>query len=177
MKSEIIATPVIYKNRVYVATGNDIANSGPRAMPARLFCLDATMTGDVTHSALIWSFDQLRSSTSTVAICGGLLYTADASGMIYCLDAETGLLQWSHSTQPVWASPLASDGKVYVPVHNGGLLVFAQGREKKLLAHLMRTKDLVASPAAANGVLYVASQRHLYALKVGSRGGLVAHDE
>ena len=177
MKSEIIATPVIYKNRVYIATGNDLANSGPRARPARLFCLDATMTGDITHRALIWSFDQLRSSASTVAIADGLLYSADAAGMIYCLDAETGQLQWTHSTQPVWASPLAVDGKVYVPVHNGGLLVFAQGRQKKLLAHLMGSKDLVSAPAAANGVLYIASQRHLYALKVGSRGGLIAHDD
>ena len=38
----------------------------------------------------IWSFDNIRSSVSTVAIADGLLYTADAGGTVYCLDAETG---------------------------------------------------------------------------------------
>jgi hypothetical protein len=64
-----------------------------------------------------------------------------------------------------------------VPVHEGGLLIFAQGREKKLLAHLMGNKDLISSPAAANGVLYITSQRNLYALKEGSHGGLTKHEE
>lgn len=176
-KSEIIATPVIHENRVYVSIGNDLVNSGVRAGPGRLVCIDATLTGDVTRTARLWSFDEMRSSASTVAIADGLLYSADASGAIYCLDADTGKLQWKHSADPVWSSPLVAEGKVYVPAHNGGLLVFAHGREKKLLSHSMRGKDLVSAPAAANGVLYIASQRHLYALKQGSLGSLVPHDE
>jgi outer membrane protein assembly factor BamB len=176
-KSEIIGTPVIYQNRVFVALGNDLTNSGSRAFPGRLLCIDAGLTGDVTRSAKHWSFDEMRSSASTVAIADGLLYTADAAGNIYCLDADTGKVHWTHATTSVWSSPLVADGKVYVATHNGGLLVFAQGSEKKLLSHSMGAKDLVATPAAANGVLYIASQRHLYALKQGSHGSLVPHED
>lgn len=119
----------------------------------------------------------MRSTSSTVAIADGLLYTADAGGTIYCLDSETGKLHWTHKTTPIWSSPLVADGKVYVAIRNGGLLVFAHGKEKNLLSHCMGGADLVATPAAANGVLYVASQRNLYALKQGSRGSLIPHDD
>jgi len=36
--------------------------------------------------------------------------------------------------------------------------------------------DIVASPAIANGVLYIASQKHLYAIESGKAGGLVEQD-
>jgi outer membrane protein assembly factor BamB len=176
-KAETIATPVFYKNRVYTAIGNDLARSGSAAGPGRLVCIDATKTGDISRTGRIWSFDEMRSTASTVAIAGGLLYTADASGAVYCLDAETGKLYWTHQTAPVWSSPLAADGKVFVGTHGRGLLVFAQGKQKKVLSEPKSSLDLVGSPAAANGVLYVVSQKHLYALQADKAGGLVGQGD
>ncbi|MCY3019143.1 MAG: PQQ-binding-like beta-propeller repeat protein [Planctomycetota bacterium] len=176
-KAETIATPVFYKNRIYTSIGNDLINSGPTAGPGRLVCIDATQTGDITRTGRIWSFDDMCSCASTVAIADGLLYTADAGGTIYCLDADTGAVCWTHKTAPVWSSPLVADGKVYVGTHGRGLLVFAHGRTKTLLSQNMTGGDIVASPAAARGVLYVASQRHLYALERGKTGALVEHGE
>ena len=176
-QAETIGTPVFYKNRIYVSLGNDLQHSGESAGPGRLVCIDATKTGDITHSGRIWSFDEMRSTSSTVAIADGLLYTADASGVIYCLDAETGKLYWTQHTAPIWSSPLVADGKVYVGTHTKGLLVFAHSKEKKLLSNTLGHADIVGSPAAANGVLYVATQKHLYALKLGKTGGLVVHGE
>ena len=108
------------------------------------------------------------------ATCCARKYTADAGGTIYCLDADTGAVCWTHKTAPVWSSPLVADGKVYVGTHGRGLLVFEHGRTKTLLSQNMRGGDIVASPAAANGVLYVASQKHLYAIQLGKTGGLVS---
>ncbi len=173
-RAETIATPVIFNDRVYTAIGNDLNDSGPSAKLGRLVCIDATQSGDISRTGCIWSFDAVRSTSSTVAISDGLLYTADASGMIYCLNADTGKLYWTHKTRTIWSSPLIADGKVYVGVHHGGLLVFAHSKEKKLLSHNMGREDIVASPAVANGVLYVASQKYLYALQAGQTGGLVA---
>jgi outer membrane protein assembly factor BamB len=172
-KAECIATPVLYKNRVYASIGNDLTRSGPRAGPGRLVCFDATQSGTITRTALIWSFDDIRSTVSTVAIADGLLYTGDAAGNIYCLDAETGKLYWSHSTAPVWTSPLVADGKVYIGTHGHGMLVFEHAKEKKLLAENLTGGDIIGSPAAANGVLYVATQTHLYAIESGKTGGLI----
>ncbi|MCY3017943.1 MAG: PQQ-binding-like beta-propeller repeat protein [Planctomycetota bacterium] len=174
-RAETIATPVFYNNRIYTSIGNDLANSGPATGPGRLVCIDATQTGDITATGRIWSFDDMQSTASTVAIGDGLLYTADAGGAIYCLDADTGKLYWKYETAPVWSSPLLADGKVYIGTHNRGLLVFAHGREGTLLSTNLGTADIVASPAVANGVLYIASQRHLYALESGKAGSLVEH--
>ena len=173
-KAEIIGTPVIYKNRIYVTIGNDMIRSGEAARQGRLICVDATQFGDVTRTARIWSFDDIRSTASTVAIADGLIYVTDAGGSVYCLDADTGQLHWTHKTGIVWSSPLVADGKVYVGTHTNGLLVFAHGKEKKILFESASTMDIVGSPAVSHGVLYVASQKHLYALEAGKRGGLTA---
>jgi outer membrane protein assembly factor BamB len=176
-KAETIATPVFYRNRVYTSVGNDLARSGPSAKQGRLVCIDATKTGDITATGRVWSFDNMRSTSCTVAIADGLLYTADASGMVYCLDAETGSLYWTHQTAPVWGSPLVADGKVFVGTHQRGVLIFAHSREKKVLFESGGHEDFVASPAVAHGVLYLASQRYLYALEAGRTGGVVEHGE
>jgi len=53
--SEIVGSPVFHGNRVYVAIGRD-----PRHGPGRgaLHCIDATGTGDVSHSGRIWCDDR-----------------------------------------------------------------------------------------------------------------------
>ena len=52
-------------------------------------------------------------SISTVAIREGLLFVADLSGFLYCLDLDTGQEQWVYDTfAAVWGSPFVADGKV-----------------------------------------------------------------
>jgi outer membrane protein assembly factor BamB len=170
--AETIATPVFYKNRVYTSVGNDLHDIGRFAKPGRLICIDATQTGDITSTGRIWSFDDIRSTCCTVAIADGLLFTADASGVIYCLDAETGERYWTHRTATVWASPLVADGKAYFFTNGHGVLVFAAQKEKKLLSENLPDGQIVASPAVAHGVLFFATYDRLYALEEGKSGGL-----
>jgi outer membrane protein assembly factor BamB len=171
-RAEVIATPVFYRNRIYVSIGNDLEHSGDAAGPGRLLCVDATQTGDITATGKIWSFDTIGNTASTVAVADGLLYTADAAGNIYCLDAETGELYWQHKARSIWSSPLVADGKVFVADNTRGLLVLAAGKEKNLLSQLRVNADIVASPAVADGVLYIASARYLYALQKGASAEL-----
>ena len=172
-RAETVASPVFYGNRVYLSLGNDLIKSGRRAGPGRLVCIDATKTGDISGAGIVWSFDKIHSSASTVAVADGLVYAADAAGSVWCLDAETGKLYWSHDTADVWSSPLAADGKVFVPTHGRGLLVLAQGKNKKVLTEAGGDEEFVASPAAANGTLFLASQKYLYAVQKGASGSVV----
>ncbi len=53
--SEINATPVFYKNRVYVAIGQDPEHGEG---VGHLVCVDATKTGDITKTGMIWDLQR-----------------------------------------------------------------------------------------------------------------------
>lgn len=159
--SEIIATPVFYHNRVYVGVGQDPRHGQGRGA---LACIDASGSGDVTANGLVWVNTDIDRSLTTVAIQDGILYTADFSGRIFALDADTGRELWRHVTDgPIWSSPLVADGKVYVGTDTGVLWTFAASRELKILGETHLDSPISTSPIAANGVLYVMTQRWLYA--------------
>jgi outer membrane protein assembly factor BamB len=161
--SEIISTPVVYKDRVYVAIGHDPENGdGAGAFT----CIDATKTGDITAAGKIWVDEKVARSISTASIADGLVYIADFPGIVHCLDAETGKPYWTHDTEGhVWGSTLVGDGKVYVGNENGSLAILAAGKEKKVIATIDFKDPILATPVAADGVLYVATGTNLYAIR------------
>ena len=160
--SEIIATPVFWKNRVYVAIGQDPSHGRGHGM---LSCIDATKSGDVTKTGKLWTCDKIGRSLSTVSIADGLLYVAETFGPLHCLDAETGRCLWTHDTKAeIWGSTLVADGKIYLGTQKS-LWVLAAGREKKVLYEIRLGAPIYTTPIVANGRLYVASQRYLWAVE------------
>jgi outer membrane protein assembly factor BamB len=160
---EIIATPVFYRNRVYVAIGQDPRHGIGKGC---LTCIDATKTGDTSAYGAVWRYQTIGRSLSTVAIADGLVYAADLGGQLYCLDAETGKGVWSQKLGAhVWGSPLVADGKVYLGTEKGDLWILRAGRNKQVLATIPMHGPVYATPVAANGVLYVATHKWLYAVK------------
>jgi hypothetical protein len=160
--SDVFGMPVFHDRRVYVAAGGDLwwGKNG-----AWLKCLDATQTGDITESGPLWSYTLGKHVFATPAIHDGLVYVGDCEGMFHCVDARTGEAVWTHEASgDFWASPLVADGKIYVGTRRGQFLVFAAGREKRVLSVLELRSPLSATCAAANGVLYVVTMNHLYAV-------------
>ena len=160
--SEIIATPVFDRGRVYVAIGRDPEHGRGRGA---LWCIDAAKTGDVTASGRVWCYQGLDRSLSTVSIADGLVYAVDVAGRLHCLDAATGRCCWIHESQAtVWGSTLVADGKVYLPTQKH-FWILAAGRHLRVLAKISLGSAAWATPVAANGVLYVASQQYLWAVR------------
>jgi outer membrane protein assembly factor BamB len=160
--SEICATPVIHDGNVYIATGQD-----PEAGDGvgNLSCIDATKTGDITATGKVWSYDQIGRSLSSVSVSGGLVYAADYAGQVRCLDAATGEEKWAHDTEGrVWGSTLVADGKVYVGTEERMLHVFTAGPEDKKIGEIELDGPVYSTPVVANGVLFVTSDKTLYAL-------------
>ncbi|MBI3191222.1 MAG: PQQ-binding-like beta-propeller repeat protein, partial [Pedosphaera parvula] len=161
--SEVNATPVFYKNRVYVAVGQDPEHGEG---VGNLTCIDATKTGDITKTGKLWEFKGIHRSISTVSIDPqtGLLFVADFSGFIHCLDAETGKLYWTHDMKAhMWGSTMVADGKLYAGDEDGDFVVMEAGKAKKLLSETNLGSPVYSTPVVANGVIYVASNTHLYA--------------
>ncbi len=126
-------------------------------MPAR--------TGEITTTGLIWSYPLQKHVMSTPAILNGLVFIADCGRAFHCLDAETGQPHWTEEIKgEAWASPLVADGKVYLGTRSGSFYVFAASKEKKLLSTVELGDPISATATAANGVLYVATMRRLYAV-------------
>ncbi|MEY4940696.1 MAG: Quinohemoprotein ethanol dehydrogenase type precursor, partial [Verrucomicrobiota bacterium] len=160
----LTAAPVFFGDRVFIAIGEPEASVGPGA----LRCIDARGQGDVTKTAELWRLggDEFNDSLSTVAVYDGLVYAADATGYFSCIDAGSGKRLWSHDLKAIiWGSPLVADGKVYIQGAEGAVVVFATGREKKVIATNEAFADMAhGTVVAANGVLYLTGQTQMYAL-------------
>ena len=164
-RNEILATPLIYDHGVFVSVGQDPEHGEGIG---HLYSLDATKTGDVTESGEVWHVGggDFHRSISTVAIADGLLYAADLRGFLYCLDVKTGQKYWRYDTSAaVWGSPYAVDGKVFLGDEDGEIAVLEQGKAMKELAVNEMQNSVCGTPVAANGVLYVANRRTLFAIQ------------
>ncbi|MHC4180068.1 MAG: PQQ-binding-like beta-propeller repeat protein, partial [Planctomycetota bacterium] len=83
---QVTGMPVFDKGRLYVPFTQEPFHGMKKGW---LVCLDAGKTGDVTRSGIVWSYDEIGSSCSTVAISEGLVYAADFGGRLHCLDADS----------------------------------------------------------------------------------------
>src|SRR5439155_21978279 len=83
-RNEIISTPVIIDNVVYIANGQDPEHGEG---VGHMYAIDATKRGDITKSGMIWHYDKIRRSISTAAVRDGMVYIADFSGFVHALDA------------------------------------------------------------------------------------------
>ena len=161
--SNIKSMPVFHHNRVFVTVGGDLWWGKHEAW---LKCIDATKTGDITHTGEVWSYPLEKHCMATPAIDEGLVFVGDSGQRLHCVDAETGRAYWTHDVKgQVWASPLVADGKVYFATQKGEFLVFAKSKEKKLLSETNLGVPINATPVAANGVLYLATMRQLFAVQ------------
>jgi outer membrane protein assembly factor BamB len=158
----VVATPVIWENKVYIANGQD-PESG--LGPGNLCAIDATKRGDITRTGLIWRYGAIKRSISSVAIYDGLLFAADVNGFLYCLDVSTGKAYWTHDTLAgIWASPMVIDGKVYLGNADGEVIVMEAAREKKLVFQTNMGSNVFSAFVPANGALFVTNRDTLFAL-------------
>jgi outer membrane protein assembly factor BamB len=163
-RNELIATPVIFEDRVYIANGQDPEHGEG---VGHLYAIDATKRDNITQSGRIWHYDKIRRSISTAAIADGLLYVADFSGFLHCVDVKTGQPYWTYDTlAAVWGSPLVADGKVYLGDEDGDVVILQHGKQMKVLAELNMGSAVYATPVPANGALILNNRNQLYSLAV-----------
>ena len=230
-RSNIIACPVIARQRVYIATGQDPEHGDG---PGDLYCIDPSRRGDVSpelavkledgkqvilprrrgqavdekkgekaianpNSAVIWRYqgrdnnkdgkmdfeETFHRAMATPAIRDGLLVAVDTSGIVHCLDADSGKVHWTCDLlASCWGSPLIVDKHIYIGDEDGDVAIFPltgnpQGllkiarwtnRQGKTRAFPEPARQVVmetsvyATPVAANGVLYISQRGHLVAI-------------
>jgi outer membrane protein assembly factor BamB len=161
-RNELIATPVIFENKVYIANGQDPEHGEG---VGHFYVIDATKRGDITQTGKVWQFDKIRRSISTAAIADGLVYISDFSGYLHCLDAKTGEEYWVHDMlAAVWASPFVIDGKVYLGDEDGDIVVMVAGKKKEVLSEMNMGSAVYGTFVPANGTLFINNRSQLFAL-------------
>ena len=160
---DIVSTPVFYRNRVYVAMGGD-PNHGLQNSRGNLVCLDPTQTGDITKSGIVWSYDKLNATLTTLAISDGLVFVIAENSVVHCLDADSGQCYWTYelkSDRGLLSSALVvADGKVFV-----GKSVLAASKTLNVLCTLdAKTTTSSSTPCVANRTLYIVHGKWLWAV-------------
>jgi outer membrane protein assembly factor BamB len=154
--SNIYGMPVLADGRLFVAGGGDVFWGKNEAW---LKCIDPRGPKEV------WSYPLDRHTLTTPAVADGLVFASDTSRHIHCVDATTGQPVWVQDTRgDFWASPLVADGKVFIGSRKGDYWIMAATREKKVLATLELGAPISATTTAANGVLYIATMKELFAV-------------
>ncbi len=172
-RNNIIGTPVVWEDRVYIGVGQDPEHGEG---VGNLWAIDAAGSGDVTDTHVAWhrGGEEFHRTMSTAAIADGLLYIADLSGFLYCLDARTGQHHWTYDTfAAVWGSAFVADGKVYLGDEDGDVVVLAAGKGKDgqpvVLDEMNLGAAVYTTPVARDSVLYIASRNKLFAFAQGAK--------
>jgi outer membrane protein assembly factor BamB len=166
-RNEVISTPVIFENAVYIANGQDPEHGEG---VGHLYAIDATKRGDITKSGMLWHYDKIRRSISTASIKDGLIYYPDFSGFLHCLDVKTGKPLWTHDMfAAMWSSTMVVDGKVYLGDEDGDVVVMHHGREKKLLSEVNMESSVYSTVITSNGVMFLMTRNQLWAIQEGAQ--------
>jgi outer membrane protein assembly factor BamB len=161
-RNELISTPVIANDVVYIGNGQDPEHGEG---VGHFYAIDATKRGDITDSGRLWHFDKIRRSISTAAVADGLVYIADFSGYLHCLDAKSGQLHWTQDVlAAVWGSPFVVDGKVYLGDEDGDVVVMAHSKEQKVLAEMNMGSAVYGTIVPAQGTIFLNNRSQLFAI-------------
>jgi len=161
-RNEVISTPIIVDNVVYIANGQDPEHGEG---VGHLYAIDATKRGDITTTGKLWHYGDIRRSISTGSLFNGILFYSDFSGFLHALDAKTGKPFWKHDMfAAIWGSPIVIDGKIYLGDEDGDVTVLNADKTLKVLAENNMGSSVYSTATPANGTLFILNRNQLIAV-------------
>lgn len=160
-------TPIFADDILVVVSG--------RAPERPIFVVKAGARGDLTlpegqtsSDKIIWSKTGRGSYMPTPLIYNGILYVLANNGLFDAYNLKTGAEVYRQRLSVVGsgfsASPVASDGKIYLSNEDGEILVVSAGEKFNHIATNSMGELLMATPALSDGVMYVRSNSSLFAI-------------
>src|SRR5262245_127618 len=124
------------------------------------------MLGDLTESHFLWRYQKSLPNTPSPLFYRDALYLLKEGGILTSLDPATGAVlkqdRLREAPGDYYSSPVAADGKIYTVSEEGKLTVLKAGGDWEVLA----TNDLDdichATPAIADGKIYLRTRNTLY---------------
>ena len=160
-------TPIFDKDLLVISSG--------RRPEAPIFVLRAGASGDIrlkgeqtSNQHVAWSMQKVGSYMPTPLIYQGLLYVLRNQGILSCYDLATGEEKYTeripHQGSGFSGSPVAADGKLYLPSEDGDIFVVKAGAKFALLGTNPIGQLLMSTPALSGGMMLVRAEHDLFAI-------------
>lgn len=174
-KGRSSATPIAVADRLYV--GNEFRNrGGADDGGGRLHRIKPGGSGDITPKAgtktsesVEWRMDESGvQMASPTFLAGNLYFFERRRGIISCVDAQTGRLEYKSrvpGARAFWASPWADGKHLFAMDSSGNTHVIAAGDEFKVVAVNKLDQHAWGTPAIADGRIYLRTAKSLYCIE------------
>jgi len=154
-------TPVYSGELIVVASG--------RQPEAPVFVIRPGGSGDITgRDRVVWQKRQRGSYMPTPLIYRGHLYVLNNNGVFDCYDLKSGAdiyrQRIAHQGSGFSASPVASDGKIFLSGEDGDIFIVKAGPVYEQITKIEMEEPIMATPAISQGLLIVRTQHHLWAI-------------
>jgi outer membrane protein assembly factor BamB len=124
-------------------------------------------SGDMSDTAIRWKYQRTVPQLPSPLLYGGVLYMVNDNGIVTVLNPETGALlkqgRLTGALGPHFSSPVAADGHVFFTSEAGTVVVVNPGEDLTPVAVNSLGEDTYATPAFADGRIYVRTVAALYA--------------
>lgn len=161
VQSHPIPSPVAGNGLVYLSAGSQAK---------RAIAIKPGGSGDVTGTpAIAWRYDKGTAYVPSPILFGPYLYLTSDTGIITCLDAITGKVEYEGGRPPVpatfTASLVAFGDRILQTSEDGDTFVVKAGPAHEILRTNSVGEPVYASPALAGGTIYIRGEKHLFAIR------------
>jgi outer membrane protein assembly factor BamB len=160
-----IPTPIIGNDMIYFNSAH--GQSSPIIAVKTNAVGDITLKNNETSNEFIkWSLPRGGSYMHTMLLYKNHLYNVNWNGTVVCLDPLTGKEIYNAKlgkTKSFIASPVASDGKIYILDEEGTVYILEDGDSFKLLAEIPLNDVCLTAPAITDGMIIFRTQKYLIA--------------
>ncbi|WP_020471564.1 PQQ-binding-like beta-propeller repeat protein [Zavarzinella formosa] len=126
-------------------------------------------TGNITKTNIEWTFGKGTPNRSSFLIEGDKLYMVNSGGIVTCLDTKDGKelnkTRLEARGAAFTASPIISEGKIYIFDEKGGGYIVSATPELNVIATNTLEDGCKGSPAAVGKDLFIRTQTQLYCLE------------
>jgi outer membrane protein assembly factor BamB len=118
---------------------------------------------------IAWTYSKGTAYVTSPIAVGDYVYLFTDGGITTCLDARTGAVVYEGGRPPVpstfRASAVSFDDKILITSEDGETFVFRAGPKHEILRTNSIGETIWASPALANGTIYIRGDKHLFAIR------------
>lgn len=159
-QSHPIPSPVATKGLVFMTAGSQAKVA---------LALRPGGSGDLRDSpSVVWRYNKGTAYVPSPIAVGDYLYLMTDTGLLTCIDALTGERKYEGGRVPVpatfTASPVAISDWILLTSEDGDTFVVKTGPVHEIVRTNSVGEPVYASPAIANGTIYIRGEKHLFAI-------------